>query len=80
MQVSIYRLRQHGIKLPRPQPFVVGELLLAKGLDAANRPTLKAQLLNDRGALVLPSLDGAAVTRISKNGIATRRNRDRRAA
>ena len=80
MQVSIYRLRQHGIKLPRPQPFVVGELLLAKGLDAANRPTLKAQLLSDSGALALPSLEHAAVTRISKNGIATRRNRDRRAA
>jgi hypothetical protein len=70
MQASVYRLRQHGIKLPRPQHFVAGELLLTKGLDAANRPTLKAQLLADSGTLALPSLEHASVTRISKNGIA----------
>lgn len=70
MQASVYRLRQHGIKLPRPQPFVAGDLLLTKGLDAANRPTLKAQLLGDNGTLGLPSLEHASVTRITRNGIA----------
>jgi hypothetical protein len=70
MQASVYRLRQHGIKLPRPQSFVAGELLLSKGLDAANRPTLKAQLLGDDGSLALPSLEHASITRITRNGIA----------
>jgi hypothetical protein len=54
----------------RPQAFVAGNLLLTKGLDAANRPTLKAQLLTDTGALALPSLEHARVTRITGNGIA----------
>jgi hypothetical protein len=70
MQASVYRLRQHGIKLPRPQPFVAGELLLTKVLDAANRSTLKAQLLTGTGTLALPPLEHARVTRISRNGIA----------
>ena len=70
MQASVYRLRQQGIKLPRPQPFVAGDLLLTKGLDAGNRPTLKAQLLADKGTLALPSLEHARVTRITRNGIA----------
>lgn len=58
MQASVYRLRQRGVKLPRPQQFVAGQLLLTKGLDSANRPTLKAQLLNDNGGLALASLLG----------------------
>jgi hypothetical protein len=69
MQASVYRLRERGVKLPRPQQFVAGQLLLIKGLDSANRPTFKAQLLDGNGALALPSLEGAKVRRITANGI-----------
>lgn len=69
MQASVYRLRERGVKLPRPQQFVAGQLLLTKGLDSANRLTLKAQLLDGNGGLALPSLEGAAVRRITANGI-----------
>ena len=69
MQASVYRLRNRGVKLPRPQQFVTGQLLLTKSLDSSNRPTLKAQLLDDKGGLALPSLEGASVRRITANGI-----------
>jgi hypothetical protein len=69
MQASVYRLRERGVKLPRPQQFVAGQLLLTKGLDSANRVTLKAQLLDGNGRIALPSLEGAAVRRITANGI-----------
>lgn len=69
MQASVYRLRQRGIKLPRPQQAVAGDLRLTKGLDSANRITRKAQLLDGNGGIVLPSLEGAQVTRITANGI-----------
>jgi hypothetical protein len=52
------------------QASVGGNLLLTKGLDAANRPTLKAQLLTDGASLALPSREHARVTRITGNGIA----------
>jgi hypothetical protein len=69
MQASVYRLRQRGLKLPRPQQAVSGNLLLTKSADAANRPTLKAQLLDAQGVLAMPALTGAAVRRITANGI-----------
>jgi hypothetical protein len=40
-----------------------------QGLDPANRATLKAQLLSDQGALLLPTLNGAQVRRITESGI-----------
>jgi hypothetical protein len=69
MQASVYRLRQRGIKLPRPLQALPGRLLLTKGIDSSNRATLKAQLLDDKGGLVLPALERARVTRITENGI-----------
>jgi len=70
MQASVYRLRQHGVKLPRPQQAVPGNLLLTKGMGSDGRQTFKAQLLGDSsGALALPSLERATVRRISGSGI-----------
>jgi hypothetical protein len=69
MQASVYRLRQRGVKMPRPQQFVSGRLLMTQGLDSANRATLRAQLVSDQGALLLPTLNGAQVRRITENGI-----------
>lgn len=69
MQASVYRLRQRGIKLPRPQQAVPGQLMLTQALDAANRKTLRAQLLDGNGGIALPALDGARVTRITEFGI-----------
>jgi hypothetical protein len=69
MQASVYRLRQRGIKLPRPQQAVAGDLRLTKGLDSANRMTHKAQLLDGNGGMALPALEGARVTRITAHGI-----------
>ena len=43
--------------------------MLTKGLDSASRPTLKAQLLDDKGGLALPSLEGASVRRSTANSI-----------
>jgi hypothetical protein len=49
---------------------VQGNLLLTKGAGSDGRPTFKAQLLDGHaGTLVVPSLEGAAVRRISANGI-----------
>jgi hypothetical protein len=69
MQASVYRLRQRGVKLPRPQQAVAGDLRLTKGVDSSNRVTLKAQLLEGNGGIALPSLERAQVTRITANGI-----------
>jgi hypothetical protein len=70
MQATVYRLRQHGIKLPRPQQAVPGNLLLTKGVGSDGVQTFKAQLLSgEGGSLALPSLERATVRRISSNGI-----------
>lgn len=69
MQASVYRLRQRGVKLPRPQQAVAGQLMLVKVVDASNKPSLRAQLLDGHGGVALPSLDGATVTRITEFGI-----------
>jgi len=70
MQATVYRLRQRGIKLPRPLQAVAGNLLLAKGVGSDGRATFKAQLLSGSGeALALPSLECASVKRITASGI-----------
>lgn len=68
MQATVYRLRQRGIKLPRPLQSVPGSLLLTRGVGSDGRPTFKAQLLNGE-ALALPSLERAGVRRITASGI-----------
>jgi hypothetical protein len=68
MQATVYRLRQRGIKLPRPLQAVPGNLLLTRGVGSDGRATFKAQLLNGE-ALALPSLERAAVRRITASGI-----------
>jgi hypothetical protein len=68
MQATVYRLRQRGVKLPRPLQAVPGNLLLTRGVGSDGRPTLKAQLLEGE-RLALPSLERAAVRRITENGI-----------
>jgi hypothetical protein len=68
MQATVCRLRQRGIRLPRPLYAVPGNLLLTKGVGTDGRPTLKAQLVEGE-RLALPSLERAAVRRVTANGI-----------
>lgn len=73
MQANVYRLRQRGLKLPRPQQAVPGNLLLTNGVGSDGRQTFKAQLLSGAGdALALPSLEQATVRRITGHGLVIR--------
>ena len=72
MHGSVYRVRQRGVRLPRPQHPVSGNLILEPYTDHAGRPALRAkvQASDGSGASLIPDLHGAQVTRISSNGIA----------
>jgi hypothetical protein len=67
MHASVYRLRDHGVRLPRPKDPVQGELALAMD-SRGDRSWLKAQLLDGQRDL-LPPLLNACVTRITRNGM-----------
>lgn len=67
MQATVYRLRDRGIKLPRPFPPVAGEVLLAK-VDRGDLKYLQAKLVVDSRE-VLPSLHQAIVSRVTRNGM-----------
>ena len=67
MKAAVYRVRQRGIKLPRPMAPLEGELVL--GLcERGDTRYLKAQLLDGSKDLVAPLLD-AQVSRITRNGM-----------
>lgn len=67
MWASVYRLRERGIRLPRPHEPVQGNLLMVEE-TAAEVPELTARLA-DNGRELLPPLRRAKVTRISRNGL-----------
>lgn len=63
----MYRLRDRGIKLPRPAAPRAGEMLLAK-IDQGDKKVLQARLTDGTRDL-LPPLFGALVTRVTRNGM-----------
>lgn len=67
MFASVYRLRDQGIRLPRPKEPVQGALAMAME-TRGDRSWLKAQLLEGQRDL-LPPLLNASVTRITRNGM-----------
>jgi hypothetical protein len=67
MQASVYRLRDRGIKLPRPSSPQSGDVQLAK-IDRRDLRYLQARLL-DGDLDVLPPLHKAVITRVSNNGM-----------
>jgi hypothetical protein len=67
MQASVYRLREQGIKLPRPSPPRSGDVLLGT-VDRGDKKLMQARLVN--GTLdLLPPLFGALITRVTRNGM-----------
>ena len=67
MQASVYRLRERGLKLPRPTAPLCGDVQLAR-IERGDRKYLQARLLDgDRD--VLPPLQKAVITRVSRNGM-----------
>ena len=67
MVASVYRLRDQGIRLPRPKEPVQGALAMAME-TLGDRSWLKTQLLEGQRDL-LPPLLNASVTRITRNGM-----------
>lgn len=74
MQASVYRLRDRGIKLPRPSSPQSGDVQLAK-IDRGDLRYLPARLL-DGDLDVLPPLHKAVITRVSSNGMVIHGGRD----
>ncbi len=67
MQASVYRLRERGLKLPRPAAPLCGDVQLAR-IERGDLKYLQARLLDgDRD--VLPPLQKAVITRVSRNGV-----------
>lgn len=67
MRAAIYRLRERGIRLPRPKEPREGNLVMAIS-ERGDKAHLKAQLL-ENGQDLLPPLLQARVTRITRNGL-----------
>lgn len=67
MRASVYRLRERGLRLPRPKEPVLGNLVLADESKGDLRG-LTARLVEATSDM-LPPLRDALVTRISTNGL-----------
>lgn len=67
MRAAVYRLRERGVRLPRPKAAVHGELVLGV-VDRGDRKVFKAQLQRD-GRDILPPLVDVQVTRITRHGM-----------
>ena len=73
MYAAVYRLRERGIRLPKPKDAVSGELRLRPHRVGTNDPqALLAELLLDSVALALPPLHKAIVRRVTAGGIVIR--------
>jgi len=73
MHAAVYRLRERGIRLPRPKEPVAGELRLHPHQVGTNDPqALLAELLLDGGGVALPPLHGAVVRNITQGGMVIR--------
>jgi len=73
MHAAVYRLRERGIRLPRPKEPVAGELRLRPhqvGTDDPN--SLLAELAREDGGTALPPLHGAVVRHITNGGMVIR--------
>ena len=68
MKAAVYRVRERGIRLPRPKEAMEGDLVM-DDCDRGDTRELKAQLLEDNGQDKLPPLIEAQVSRISQNGL-----------
>jgi len=70
MHAAVYRLREHGIRLPRAKEPVAGELRLHPHQVGTNDPqALLAELMLENGGVALPPLHGAVVRNITKGGM-----------
>jgi hypothetical protein len=69
--VSVYRIRERGLKLPRPKHPAQGHLLV--GVDEISyRTKLRARLVDEKGTEVLPALLDAQLVKVTGNGIVLR--------
>jgi hypothetical protein len=64
-----YRIYERGVRLPRPQQAVLGELLLERMPQVSGDLSLRARLL-DGPSLALPELHSAQVLKLSARGLA----------
>ena len=73
MYSAVYRLRERGIRLPKPKDAVSGELRLRPHQVGTNDThALLAELVGDGGGIALPPLHGAIVRRVTKGGMVMR--------
>ena len=73
MHAAVYRLRERGVRLPRPKRPVAGELRLTPHQVGSNDPqALMAELVLDDGGTALPALHKAVVRRVTKGGMVIR--------
>ena len=73
MHAAVYRLRERGIRLPKPKDPVSGELRLhPHHVGTDDSQALLAELVRDDGAIALPPLHGAAVRRVTMGGMVIR--------
>lgn len=73
MYSAVYRLRERGIRLPKPKDAVSGELRLRPHQVGTNDPqALLAELVREDGSIALPPLHGATVRHITKGGMVIR--------
>lgn len=70
MHAVVYRLREHGSRLSRPQPAVFGELSIHPHTVGTRDPSaVIAELLHDDGSAALSPLHDARVRRVTRSGI-----------
>ncbi len=70
MFAQVYRLRERGVKLPRPKPAVAGQLSLQPHAAYRSDPgALLAKLMHDVTSDALPPLHKAVVRRITPSGL-----------
>jgi hypothetical protein len=73
MHAAVYRLRERGVRLPKPKDPVSGELRIQPHQVGTNDPlALLAELVGDGARVVLPPLHGAIVRRVTKGGMVIR--------
>ena len=69
MYAAVYRLREHGVKLPKPKDAVVGELRLRPHQVGTNDPQALLAELMLVGGVALPPLHVAVVRHITQGGM-----------
>jgi hypothetical protein len=73
MYAAVYRLRERGVRLPKPKDPISGELRMHTHKVGSNDPSaLLAELVVDTGRVALPPLHGATVRRVTKGGMVIR--------